>query len=202
MELILASTSPRRREILSLLRVPFSVVAPEADEDEPLKDPVALARRLARKKALSVFKKHRNAAVVGADTVVYFKGRVLGKPKDEQEALEMLKALSGRWHTVVTGVAVYSPKGKVVFHDTARVKFRPFDEEEALYYVKTGEPLDKAGAYGVQGFGATLVEKIRGNFYTVMGLPVHRLYEELKKLGVVNLRGAERWSSPSAPRGS
>jgi len=201
MELILASASPRRREILSLLGLDFKVVPPRVEESKGAGSPYLVARRLAKEKALSVFREHPEALVIGADTVVYFKGKVLGKPKDEEEALKMLKELSGKWHAVVTGVALFYPGGKRVFHDDARVKFRKFSEEEARHYVKTGEPLDKAGAYGVQGFGAVLVEKIRGNFYTVMGLPVHRLYEELRKLGL-SLPSAGRWWSPSGQRGS
>ncbi|NPB08291.1 MAG: septum formation protein Maf [Aquificae bacterium] len=183
MRVILASSSPRRREIMKLLGLDFEVIPPKAEEKTESNNPVLLARKLAREKAYSVWRENRDALVIGADTVVFFNGRVIGKPSDEEEAFSILRMLSGNWHTVVTGVALFFPGGKVVFHDAARVKFRDLEEEEIRRYVKSGEPMDKAGAYGVQGFGATLVEKIRGNFYTVMGLPVARIYTVLRGLG-------------------
>jgi len=184
MKVILASSSPRRREIMKLLGIEFEVIPPKTEEKSDSISPVILARKLAKEKAYSVWKDNRNALVIGADTIVFFGGKIIGKPSDEEEAYAILKSLSGNWHTVVTGVALFFPGGKRIFHDTARVKFRKLEDEEIKNYIKSGEPMDKAGAYGVQGFGATLVERIRGNFHTVMGLPLSKLYTVLRKMGL------------------
>ncbi|MFN7066083.1 MAG: Maf family protein, partial [Aquificaceae bacterium] len=143
-------------------------------------NPLLTARNLAFKKAFAVWKDYKFATVIGADTLVVLDKRILGKPKEEQEAKDMLRDLSGRWHRVITAVCVISPKGKVHFHDIAWVKFRKIEEEEIEEYIKTGEPMDKAGAYAVQGVGAKFVEKIKGDFYTVMGLPASKTYRVLK----------------------
>ncbi len=190
---ILASSSPRRRELLSLLGLEFSVV-PAQIEERIIGDPVTTARQLAYAKALRVWKENKDALVIGADTLVHVGKKILGKPRNEEEAFRMLSLLSGRWHRVVTAVSVVGPCIRRIFHDTARVKFRKLSEEEIRFYISTEEPMDKAGAYGVQGFGATLVERIEGSFYTVMGLPVSRLYDVLKGLSIV------RFEIPSPPR--
>lgn len=179
--LVLASQSKRRVEILRMLGFKFFVV-PSYVEENYTGNPLLTARRLAFKKAFTVWKDYKFATVLGADTVVVVGDRVMGKPKDEEEAKSMLRTLSGRWHKVITAVCVISPKGRVSFHDTAWVKFRDLSEEEIQEYVKTQEPMDKAGAYAVQGMGAKFVEKIKGDFYTVMGLPASKTYTVLKSI--------------------
>jgi len=184
MRIILASSSPRRSQILSLLGLEFEVIPAKINEEVVLGKPILTARKLAKEKAISVWRENKDAIVIGADTLVFLGNEIIGKPKNEEEAISILKRLSGKWHSVVTALCVCTPKKIYLTHDVARVKFRDLSEEEILQYVKTGEPLDKAGAYGVQGFGAVVVEKIHGNFYTVMGLPVVKLYEILKKLNL------------------
>ncbi|GAB6066357.1 nucleoside triphosphate pyrophosphatase [Aquifex pyrophilus] len=180
MRLILASSSPRRIEILSLLGLEFEVI-PAKIEEKPIEGkPILTARKLSREKALSVWKRYKDAVVIGADTLVFLGNEIIGKPKDEEDAKRILKRLSGRWHGVVTAVSIVSKGKRLTFHDVARVKFRELTDKEIEDYVRSGEPLDKAGAYGVQGFGAVIVEKIHGNFYTVMGLPVVKVYKALK----------------------
>ncbi|SHK21596.1 Maf family protein [Thermocrinis minervae] len=179
--LILASESKRRVDILRMLGFQFSVI-PSRIKEETLKDPVLTARFNAKRKALSVWKEYKFATVLAADTVVYLDGKVYGKPRDEEEAKRFLLELSGRWHRVVSAVCILSQKGRYLFHKTASVKMRELTKQEIEEYVKTGEPLDKAGAYAIQGFGAALVESIRGDFYTVMGLPISETYWILKKV--------------------
>ncbi len=178
--LILASSSPRRKEVMSLFGIPFKVIPPRIKEN-PVGNPVLTARKLAKEKAISVWKKHKSSLVVGADTLVYVGEKVIGKPYDEREAFRTLKFLSGRYHKVVTAVSFVGKGIRRTFHDVARVKFRKLTDEEILFYISTGEPMDKAGAYGVQGFGATFIERIEGDFYTVMGLPAVKVYSFLRK---------------------
>ncbi len=184
MRVILASSSPRRRELLSKIGIEFEVRHPQVKE-RIFGDPVATARRLSLLKALDVWRKEKEALVIGADTLVFFDGKVLGKPRNEEEAVLMLKTLSGKWHKVVTAVSFVAKGFRKTVHDTARVKFRCLTEEEIRFYVSTGEPLDKAGAYGVQGFGSVIVERIEGNFFTVMGLPLFKVYEVLRDIGLL-----------------
>ena len=182
--IILASASPRRREILALLGLSFEVI-PSKVEESIRGDPITTARKLSREKALDVWKRHKDALVIGADTLVFVGDRIIGKPEDEDDAVRILSFLSGRWHRVVTAVSFVGPCVRRTVHDVARVKFRRLSSEEIEDYVRTGEPMDKAGAYGVQGFGATVVERIEGNFYTVMGLPIVKVYEMLKGLSIL-----------------
>ena len=179
--LILASESKRRVQILSMLGFKFLVV-PSYLEEKHHNKPILTARRLAFKKAFTVWKDYKFATVLGADTIVVLGREILGKPKDKEEAIEMLRKLSGKWHRVITGVSVISPKGRYTFHDTAWVKFRAMSLKDIEEYVETGEPMDKAGAYAIQGIGARFVERIRGDFYTVMGLPASKTYEVLKSV--------------------
>ena len=184
--IVLASASPRRREILTLGGVPFEV-CPSADESAPqgLK-PEALVRALARCKSTQVASQYAERIVLGADTMVVLDGETLGKPSSPEHAVEMLMRLQGREHQVMTGVwCIRTNSAKEVvkedgFTDTAIVKFFPMTEEEARDYVATNEPLDKAGSYGIQGYGMRFVEGICGDFYTVMGLPGGRLLRFLK----------------------
>lgn len=170
-EIILASASPRRREILELAGIPFTVCA-AADENAPAGlSPAEYTKALAKSKCEAVFRQHPDRVVLGADTVVVLGDTILGKPHDENEAVEMLLSLSGRSHQVMTGVWVCSPMRCDGFTDIATVHFYPITREEAEEYVRTGEPMDKAGAYGIQGYGMRFVSGIEGDFYTVMGLP-------------------------------
>ncbi len=184
MRIVLASSSPRRREILNLLGIEFEVIPPNVEE-ENIGDPVTTARRLSHLKALSVWKKNREALVIGADTLVFVGGRIIGKPSSVEEAIKTLSYLSGRWHRVVSAVSFRGPGVSITVHDVAKVRFRNLSPEEIEFYVNTGEPMDKAGAYGVQGFGSTVVERIEGNFYTVMGLPVVKVYQVLRDLSIL-----------------
>ena len=174
-KLILASASPRRREILTLAGVPFEVVAAEEETAPAGLAPADYTLALARCKAHAVFAKHPDRVVLGADTIVVLGDTVLGKPKDEKDAVEMLLALGGRTHQVMTGVWVCSPDRCEGFTDIASVYFYPVTREEAERYVATKEPLDKAGSYGIQGYGMRFVRGIDGDFYTVMGLPGGRV---------------------------
>ncbi len=182
MRIILASGSPRRKEILSKLNIEFEVIPSDIEERVVSQNPIITARHLSRLKAKSIWLRNKGALVIGADTVVYFRRKILGKPRSEEEAFEMLKSLSGNWHTVVSGVSFFFYEKKLTVHDVARVKFRELTDEEILDYIKSGEPMDKAGAYGIQEFGATIVERIQGNFYTVMGLPIVKVYRVLKEV--------------------
>jgi septum formation protein len=167
-----------------MLGLPHEVVPADIDESyAPGEAAPAHAERLAREKALAIARQRPEALVVGSDTVVVVDGYVLGKPRDEAEAVEMLLRLQGREHEVATGIAV--ARGGRVRSAVERVpvRFRAFDRALAEAYVRTGEPLDKAGAYGIQGFGAALVERIEGDFFAVMGLPICRLLQLLAELG-------------------
>ncbi|NPA41554.1 MAG: septum formation protein Maf [Aquificae bacterium] len=178
--LILASGSPRRREILSMLGFSFEVIPADIEEDV-FGDPITTARTLAKRKALRVWQRHKGSLVVGADTLVFLGSSIIGKPNSEEEAFKTLRLLSGRWHKVVTAVAVVSKGIRITVHDIARVKFKELSDREIEEYISTGEPMDKAGAYGVQGYGSTIVERIEGNFYTVMGFPIHKVFPVLKE---------------------
>lgn len=174
--LVLASGSPRRAQLLRMLGIRFETEPAGVDEAyRPGEEPAAHAERLAREKAEAVARRRPESLVVGSDTVVVVDEAVLGKPRDPPDAVAMLLRLQGRDHEVMTGVAVVGPAGSSSAVERVRVHFRPFDESIARAYVETGEPLDKAGAYGIQGYGATLVDRIEGDFFAVMGLPIVRM---------------------------
>ena len=181
---MLASHSPRRRELLSQLRVPFNVIGlSDIDESYPTtmkKEEVPLY--LANKKADAYAPNLRETdLLITADTLVILGDRILGKPKDRDEAIEMLTSLSGKTHRVVSGVCVTTLKRRITFSAVTEVKFCDLDCRDIQYYVDNFQPYDKAGAYGIQEWiGYVAVEWIRGSYYNVMGLPVHQLYEELK----------------------
>ena len=190
-DLVLASASPRRRELIERLGLAFEVLPADVDES-PVRGeaPADMALRLAEAKALAIAHVRPTAVVIGSDTIVVIDGRVLGKPADEEDAVRMLLHLRGREHRVETGIAVVAPpadgaKAARVASSTVgvAVRFRSFDEDFARAYVRTREPLDKAGAYGIQGFGSALVERIDGDYFAVMGLPVARMLEHLEELG-------------------
>lgn len=192
--LVLASQSPRRAQLLEMLGLTFDVVPAEIDESLERGEPPSIhVERLAREKAEAVAALRPDALVIGSDTIVVVDGEILGKPKGRDEAIEMLLRLQGREHRVETGIAVAAPDGRVESSvEGVRVGFRPFDRKTAEDYVSTGEPLDKAGAYGIQGYGATLVDLIEGDFFAVMGLPLARMVSLFRALGWrYNFRGFE-----------
>jgi septum formation protein len=178
--LILASSSPRRRQLLEMLGIPLTVNPSHIPEERaPGEAPIAYAERLAREKARSV----PGRLVLGADTTVLLGQTLLEKPRDADDALRMLQLLQGRTHEVVTAIALVAD-GKVrQATDVTRVSFRPAKDELLRAYVATGEPMDKAGAYGIQGYGAALVDRVEGDFFSVMGLPVRLVLELLEAAG-------------------
>lgn len=185
--IILASASPRRRELLALTGLKFRVDVSDYEEDLGLNlKPHSLARRLSREKARAVAHKYRNAVIIAADTFIVIGKKLLGKPHTEKEALRMLAALNGRSHAVITGYTVLdTATGKTVSGSVrTKVRFRKMTAAELRSYVKTGEPLDKAGAYAIQGLGSLLVKKIEGDYFNVIGLPLADLAETLKEFGI------------------
>jgi len=183
--LVLASSSPRRAEILTSLGIPFRVDPGDVDETAlPGEGPEATARRLAEAKAAAVAPRHPGAWILAADTLVVLGEDVLGKPRDDAEAAHMLSRLSGRDHRVVTGTCLRPAGGPGTTEaDWSLVRFAPLSEDEIAWYVATGEPRDKAGAYAVQGLGARFVERIEGSFTNVMGLPARAVYRLLRESG-------------------
>ncbi len=177
MDIILASQSPRRRELLTQIGLTFRVLAPGADETVPAGTPPAeTVEELSRRKAAAAAAlEGTEPLIIAADTVVALGDKVLGKPRGEEDAFAMLSALSGREHRVCTGVTVTRGGRTVIFHETTAVRFRPLPAEDIAAYIATGEPMDKAGAYGIQGRGALLVERIAGDYGNVVGLPLFRL---------------------------
>ena len=189
-KIILASASPRRREILDKTGLKFSVDAGEYEEDMELGlKPHQLARFLSAEKAKTIAAKYPNALVIAADTFIVFKGKLLGKPHTKEEARRMLSLLNGRSHSVITGFTILDTKTKKKLSRSVETKvyFNKMTEQEIESYVGTGEPLDKAGAYAIQGIGAVIVKKIEGDFFNVVGLPLNSLIEALKKFGVAVL---------------
>jgi len=182
---ILASQSPRRRELLALVGISHEVRPADIDETQwPGEDPRAHCERLAREKVEAIAAREPDALVIGSDTIVILDGNVLGKPGDESEARATLARLSGRTHTVMTAVAVrYRGQERSAVEEVG-VTFHPLSASEIAAYVATGEPMDKAGAYGIQGYGATIVARVDGDYFAVMGLPLQRLVRLLAELGV------------------
>ncbi len=178
---------------MSLLGIPFRIVPADIDETPPDgRPPGETAVYLAREKALAVARNEQNAVVLGADTIVVCDGEVLGKPCDAEEALQMLRRLNGREHQVFTGVALLDVADGVVVREQCeavrtRVWFRRVSEEHLRRYIRTGEPMDKAGAYGAQGYGSTLIERMEGCYFNVVGLPVSRVCAMLEKWGMTPL---------------
>ena len=182
MKLILASASPRRKELLRYITEDFTVRVSNAEETVPDGlTPEETVQYLSRLKANAVWQDDPAETVVASDTIVVIDGKILGKPHSEEEARSMLRTLSGRTHTVFTGVCVKTAGRERVFAERTEVTFYPLTEEEIRTYVATGEPMDKAGSYGIQGKGSLLVKKIDGDFYNVMGLPVAALWRALNE---------------------
>jgi septum formation protein len=178
--LILASGSPRRRQLLEMLGIEVAIQPPHIPEiREPHELPQPYVERLAREKAASV----SGDLVLAADTTVVVEGEVLEKPADPDDALRMLRRLQGRTHQVITAIALKTSGGTLTATDITAVTFRPADDAFLAAYVATGEPMDKAGAYGIQGYGAALVEGIQGDFFSVMGLPVRLVLQLLEQAG-------------------
>lgn len=179
MELILASQSPRRKELLRLIGLPFVVRVADIDETmDPAADPAQEVARVSRQKAEAIV--HcSDDIVIAADTIVVLDGKVLGKPADQAQAEAMLNALSGKEHQVMTGVTILKGNRVMTHTEITSIRFRPLSPKEICRYVATGEPMDKAGAYGIQGGAALFVQQIQGDYYNVMGLPVCKLYEML-----------------------
>lgn len=182
---IVASASPRRREIFTNAGYEFEVIPSDADESVPEGLTVEQAVSLiAERKALAVLEKNKDAVVFGCDTVVALDGVILGKPADRNEAAQMLRMLSGKTHKVVTAVCVADSEAREVFANVTEVEFYPYGEQTVQSYVATGECDDKAGSYGIQGYGAVLVKGIKGDYFSVMGLPVAETARVLKSFGV------------------
>ncbi len=178
---ILASQSPRRREILERFFENFEVVPSNADESVIAENPREKAIEVARKKVWEVYNR-TGGTVLGADTIVVLENKALEKPRNEEEAEKMLKLLSGKIHEVITGYCIIHEGKEITGSEVTKVKFRELSEEEIRWYVSTGEPLDKAGAYAIQGKAAIFIEWIHGDFYNVVGLPI-KVVLELKNLG-------------------
>ncbi len=186
-KIILASASPRRKEVLSKLKLPFEVQEGSYEEDLALDMlPGQLAEFLSAGKAKAVAEKNQNAVIIAADTFIVFEHHRLGKPKTPERAKEMLEMLSGKQHEIVTGVTIIDTETNKVrsFNEATKVFMARLSPETIDAYIRTGEPLDKAGAYALQEIGALLIEKIEGDFFNAMGLPLRRLASELKAFGV------------------
>ncbi len=179
-KLILASGSPRRRELLAQAGIPFEVIVSNAEEIMTKTEPGAIVEELARCKAEAVARQYPDRVVLGADTVVTLDGEILGKPKDEADAARMLRALQGREHQVYTGVAFVRGREIHSFHEKTDVWMYSMTEEEIEAYIKSGDCMDKAGAYGIQGNFAIHIKGIKGDYYNVVGLPVGRVWQEYK----------------------
>ncbi len=180
--LILASKSERRVKLLKDIGIEFETVEHNVDESyDPTQTPQTIVQKLSKRKAESVLKEYPNATVIAADTFVVFEEEILGKPQDEDEAFKMLKKLSGKSHEVYTGVTIINKQKCKTFYSVSSVYMKPYNDIEIYEYIKTKEPLDKAGAYAIQGKGSKLVEKYTGDFFTIVGLPLKELQKELKK---------------------
>lgn len=190
MNIILASASPRRKEILENTNVKFDVVKSEIDEvilDQEL--PSQVVMRLAFEKCMDIAHRYEDDLVIGADTVVVLDDIILGKPKDKDDATSMIKKLSGKTHQVITGISLINLNAnkKIIDYVVSNVKFKDLSEEDIKDYIQTNESLDKAGAYGIQGYGALLVEEIQGDYFNIVGLPISRLSDLLKENFSINL---------------
>lgn len=181
--IILASQSPRRKELLEKTGCSFIIEAADIDEtidqSKPLTDEIL---RLSRSKAAHILQRHPDSLVIGSDTIVTIDGNVLGKPADKNDAMEMLRSLSGRTHQVITGLCILSSQKEYLFVSVNDVSFAVLTEDEIEKYVNTGEPMDKAGAYAIQGIASRYITGINGDYYAIMGLPLCAVYEELKNI--------------------
>ena len=183
-KLILASSSPRRAEILTAVGWPFTAVTAGIDETRrPNEQPVEYVQRLAKEKAEVVASSMESGLVLGADTTVVVEETLLGQPHDQDDARQMLRLLSGKWHEVLTGVAIVRLSGESkVDYETTRVRFAEMSEKEIDWYISTGEPKGKAGAYAVQGAAALFIEEIQGDYFNIVGLPIRLVFEMVKAM--------------------
>lgn len=194
-KIILASTSPRRHELAQGMGLEFDIVPSKYEEDMTLKMSASeLVKTLSYGKAKEVAERIGKGIVIGVDTIVVFKGKKLGKPKSEKDAFKMLKSFSGKWQEVYSGVAIIDcESGKEIKdYEVTKVKFRKMNDEEIWKYIKTGDPMDKGGAYGIQGLSSIFIERVEGCYFNVVGFPVHNVYKNLKKLGV-DIFEYEKW---------
>jgi septum formation protein len=183
MKLILASQSPRRKELIKLLDMDYESVSPNVEEiNDPSLSHEELVMDLAFQKALAVFKTRKDDVVLGFDTLVIIDDLILGKPKNEEEAKHFLQILSGKTHRVLTGCAIITKGYSKSFFTQSLVTFWDLSENEIDEYIDTKEPMDKAGAYGIQDHGARFVKAISGDYFTIVGFPISRVYQELKKI--------------------
>ncbi|WP_296647203.1 Maf family protein [Romboutsia sp. 13368] len=190
MNIILASASPRRREILENTNVKFDIISSSIDELVlEGESPCQMVMRLAFEKGTDIASKRKSDLVISADTIVVLDNTVLGKPKDEEEARAMITNLSGKTHQVITGISLINLENnkKIIDYVISNVKFKNLSEDDINDYIKTKESLDKAGAYGIQGYGALLVEEIQGDYFNIVGLPISKLSDLLKKHFNINL---------------
>ena len=190
MNIILASGSPRRKEILENTNLKFSVITSDIDERIfENEEPIQLVLRLAFEKCMSVAQNNPSDLVIGADTIVVLDNEILGKPKDEEEAFNMLSKLSNREHQVITGMSIVNLENekKIVDYAISNVKFKKLTDQDIKDYINTKECLDKAGSYGIQGYGALLVEEIKGDYFNIVGLPISKLSDILKINFDINL---------------
>ena len=184
-KVILASKSPRRKSILEQVGLKFSIVASDFDETKiKFKTPQEMVKKLSFEKAKIVAAKHPKAVIIGADTTVIFKKEIIGKPKSKQDAIRILKLLSGNTHKIVTGFTVMEGKKSITGHVVSKAKFKKLSEQEIKAYVATNEPMDKAGGYGIQDKGGLFIEKIEGDYFNVVGLPIFAVSKALKEFGV------------------
>lgn len=180
--IILASASPRRKEILELADLEFDVMPSDAQEITTKTAPNEVVMELASIKAKDIYKKsEKQSMIVGADTVVAYQGQILGKPTDEADAKRMLTMLSGQTHEVYTGVCVIEDGKTKTFYEETKVTFYEISDEQINHYIKTGEPMDKAGSYGIQGKAAVFIKGIEGDYYNVVGFPIARFLQEITK---------------------
>jgi septum formation protein len=189
-QIILASQSPRRKKLLEQIGLKIKVVPSNIDEKlNPRLKPKGQAEELSLEKVQTIAEKYTDAIIIGADTLVDINGDILGKPKNLEEARRMIKKLQGKTHTVITGFTIMDTKSKKILTDSSEttVTFRKLSDKEIKTYITKEKPLDKAGAYGVQGIGAVLVESIKGDFFTIIGLPLGTLIPALKKFGIAIL---------------
>ena len=190
MNIILASGSPRRKEILENTNLKFSVITSDIDERIfENEEPIQLVLRLAFEKCMSVAQNNPSDLVIGADTIVVLDNEILGKPKNEEEAFDMLSKLSNREHQVITGMSIVNleKEKKIVDYAISNVKFKKLTDQDIKDYINTKECLDKAGSYGIQGYGALLVEEIKGDYFNIVGLPISKLSDILKINFKINL---------------
>lgn len=179
--LILASGSPRRKELLQQVHLPFTVkVSNIVETFDPTLAPEEIATTLAYQKAQNVFQENESAIVIGSDTIVVLGDKVLGKPENEEEARTTLRTLSGNTHHVISGVAILSEEKEVKFYEKTSVTFWELTDEDIEFYINSGEPMDKAGSYGIQEVGALFVKEIKGDYFSIVGLPLSRTVRELK----------------------